>query len=111
MRIRASTGVQYGANPDTPWLEIGSTGDSGYLRVGATTIDTTGVLGVWNDSAGNTHYTAFPGWATIPTNYNLALSRHWHLTFAWLFVAGVAALSALEHRQRPSLARSASPAR
>lgn len=26
----------------------------------------------------------FPGWSTIPTAYNLALSRHWHLAFAWV---------------------------
>jgi thiosulfate reductase cytochrome b subunit len=30
----------------------------------------------------------FPGWATIPTNYNLALARHWHLFFAWVFAFG-----------------------
>ena len=81
---------EYGANPDTPWLEIGSMGEKGYLRVGGLMIDTTGVLGVWSDGAGNTRYTAFPGWATIPSNYNLAQSRHWHLTFAWLFFAGIA---------------------
>ena len=27
----------------------------------------------------------FPGWMTIPTNYSLALGRHWHLAFAWIF--------------------------
>lgn len=26
----------------------------------------------------------FPGWATIPSTYNLALARHWHLFFAWI---------------------------
>ena len=36
-------------------------------------------------------YTAFPGWLTIPSTYDLALSRHWHLTFAWLFVAAIIA--------------------
>jgi thiosulfate reductase cytochrome b subunit len=30
----------------------------------------------------------FPGWLTIPTNYNLALARHWHLFFAWVFAFG-----------------------
>jgi thiosulfate reductase cytochrome b subunit len=81
---------EYGANPDTPWLEIGSMGQSGYLRVGGLMIDTTGVLGVWTDGSGNTQYTAFPGWATIPSTYDLAQSRHWHLSFAWLFFAGIA---------------------
>lgn len=33
----------------------------------------------------------FPGWATIPSTYNLALARHWHLFFAWIFAFGMAA--------------------
>ena len=28
----------------------------------------------------------FPGWATIPSTYNLAAARRWHLAFAWLLV-------------------------
>ncbi len=31
----------------------------------------------------------FPGWATIPSMYNLALARHWHLAFAWIFAFGL----------------------
>jgi Ni/Fe-hydrogenase b-type cytochrome subunit len=31
----------------------------------------------------------FPGWATIPTTYNLALARHWHLAFAWVLACGL----------------------
>jgi len=27
-----------------------------------------------------------PGWATIPSSYNLAAARRWHLAFAWLLV-------------------------
>ena len=34
---------------------------------------------------------AFPGWATIPSTYNLALGRRWHLTFAWVFALGFVA--------------------
>ena len=30
----------------------------------------------------------FPGWITIPSSYNLALARHWHLAFAWVFAFG-----------------------
>jgi len=30
-----------------------------------------------------------PGWATIPSTYDLAGARRWHLAFAWLFVAGI----------------------
>ena len=32
----------------------------------------------------------FPGWATIPSTYDLAGARRWHLAFAWLF--GVSAV-------------------
>lgn len=81
----------YGANPDTPWLVIGDDGGKGFLRLGDVTIPTTGVLGVWRNGAGELNDTAFPGWATIPSTYDLALSRHWHLTFAWLFATGLLA--------------------
>jgi thiosulfate reductase cytochrome b subunit len=30
----------------------------------------------------------FPGWATVPSTYNLALARHWHLFFAWVMAFG-----------------------
>jgi thiosulfate reductase cytochrome b subunit len=32
------------------------------------------------------HTRPFPGWATIPSTYNLAAARRWHLAFAWLLV-------------------------
>lgn len=80
---------QYGANPDTPWLEIGNIGHDGYLRIGALMVQTTDWLGVWKDGQGGTHYSAFPGWITLPGHYNLALARHWHLTFAWVFTGGI----------------------
>ena len=31
----------------------------------------------------------FPGWATIPQHYNLALARDWHITMAWPFGIGL----------------------
>jgi thiosulfate reductase cytochrome b subunit len=31
----------------------------------------------------------FPGWATIPQHYNLALARDWHNTAAWPFGVGL----------------------
>jgi thiosulfate reductase cytochrome b subunit len=82
---------QYGANPDHAWLQIGNLGEQGFLRVGDTTFHTTGLLGAWSGPDNTTEYTAFPGWLTIPSTYDLALSRHWHLTFAWLFVAAIIA--------------------
>lgn len=33
----------------------------------------------------------FPGWATIPSTYDLALGRHWHLAFAWVLAFGLLA--------------------
>src|SRR5438309_4173 len=30
-----------------------------------------------------------PGWATIPSTYNLAAARRWHLAFAWLLSTGL----------------------
>lgn len=82
---------QYGANPDPAWLEIGNRDGEGFLRIGDVTIETTGVLGLWKDENGRELRRAFPGWATIPSSYNLALSRRWHLTFAWVFAAGLVA--------------------
>jgi thiosulfate reductase cytochrome b subunit len=76
-----------GANSDPAWLEIGHEGGGGFLRIGDFRIETTGFLGVWRDADGRMQTRAFPGWATIPSKYNLALSRRWHLTFAWLFAA------------------------
>lgn len=35
------------------------------------------------------HVIRFPGWATIPQHYNLALARDWHITAAWPFGLGV----------------------
>ncbi len=50
---------EFGANPDRNWLTLG-----------------TGQLN------------AFPGWATIPSNYSLADARIWHLAFAWILLIG-----------------------
>lgn len=83
---------QYGANADPAWLQIGvSDAQEGYLRVGSASFVTDGVLGRWEDAAGQTRNRAFPYWATLPSGYNLALARRWHLTFAWLFAAGIVA--------------------
>lgn len=31
----------------------------------------------------------FPSWATIPSSYNLAAARRWHLAFAWVLSVGL----------------------
>ena len=81
---------EYGANADPAWLAIGSQGETGFLRIGDLTLETTGFLGTWRDDRGFMVRRAFPPWATIPSNHDLALSRRWHLTFAWLFAASIA---------------------
>ena len=83
-----------GANLDPAWFEIGHKGDRGFLRIGELTVETTGFLGVWRDADGQKQTRAFPGWATIPSKYSLALSRRWHLTFAWLFAVSTALYAA-----------------
>lgn len=80
---------RYGANPDYAWLEIGNLGEQGFLRVGDHTIRTTGFLGASGGPGEQAVDSAFPGWLTIPSTYDLAGARHWHLTFAWLFVAAI----------------------
>ncbi|WP_242098682.1 cytochrome b/b6 domain-containing protein [Sphingomonas sp. CROZ-RG-20F-R02-07] len=72
---------QYGANHERPWLEIGAREGSGFLRIGAANIPTTGVLGI---SGGEE--LAFPALVTIPSSYDLAAARQWHFAFAWLLV-------------------------
>src|SRR3954465_16071238 len=39
------------------------------------------------------HFTGrpIPGWATIPSTYNLAAARRWHLAFAWMLSVGLIA--------------------
>lgn len=32
----------------------------------------------------------FPGWATIPSSYDLGGARRWHLAFAWVFAVSTA---------------------
>lgn len=76
----------YGANADPAWLEIGSDASDGYLRIGALQVTTTGLLGRWTDGDGQVKRRALPGWATIPSRYDLAGARQWHFAFAWLLV-------------------------
>ena len=80
---------QYGANFDRAWLEINADSRGGYLKLGDRRFDTDGVLGRWKASDGSVRTNAFPGWATIPSGYNLALARRWHLTFALVLAFGL----------------------
>lgn len=82
---------QYGANADPAWLEIGTDAAGGYLNLGEARIGTTGLLGRWTDGGGQVQNRAFPGWATIPSTYDLAGARRWHLSFAWILSFGLLA--------------------
>lgn len=82
---------EYGNRDEPAWLAIGSQGQQGFLEISGQRIDTTGVLGRYQDSDGTTRSRAFPGWVTIPSDYNLADARHWHFFFAWIFAFGLMA--------------------
>lgn len=86
---------QYGANFDRAWFEIGSRGSEGFARFGSLQVKTTGLLGVWSDANGNLQHRAFPHWLTIPSTYNLAHARLWHLFFAWILALGLAVYLAI----------------
>lgn len=79
---------QYGANSDTgrQWLQIGSSGEKGFLRIGDLRIETTGVLGVSNSKAGAPQPIAYPHWATFPSYRDLGTARNFHFFFAWMLV-------------------------
>ena len=72
-----------------PWLSLSGrntpNGPVGITRFAGHDFDTTGVLGV-SKVDGVVTARGFPSWATIPGPQWLAMARHWHLFFAWLFV-------------------------
>jgi thiosulfate reductase cytochrome b subunit len=75
---------------DTPALAItsdqGRDGTNrGVVTIGSHTLDTTGVLGL-SEEGGTEVERAFPAWATLPANQDLATGRRWHFLFAWLLV-------------------------
>jgi thiosulfate reductase cytochrome b subunit len=76
-------------NYATPWFSLRAentpAGPVGKTQIGDADFTTTGVLGL---SKVNGQFSArgFPNWVTIPSGQWLAMARHWHLFFAWLFV-------------------------
>ncbi|MES2781208.1 MAG: cytochrome b/b6 domain-containing protein [Pseudomonadota bacterium] len=82
---------EFGSREDYAWLQIDDTRTTGFVRVGGARVETTGVLGLSLDANDNVRRVAFPGWATIPTGYDLAAARRWHFAFAWLFAIGLTA--------------------
>lgn len=73
-----------------PILELAAR-DTATGPIGVTTLfghefDTTGVLGLSRGPDGALDPRGFPSWMTIPGSQWLAMARHWHFFFAWLFV-------------------------
>ncbi|HEX3366125.1 cytochrome b/b6 domain-containing protein [Phenylobacterium sp.] len=72
-----------------PWVSIGAEMKGadmvGVTQIGSARFNTTGVLG-YSGKPGSREPVAFPSWATVPSERDLADSRHWHFFFAWLFV-------------------------
>ena len=81
----------FGSREDYAWLQIDDTRTTGFVRIGNASFETTGVLGLSLDAKDNVRRVAFPGWATIPTGYDLAAARRWHFAFAWIFALGLTA--------------------
>ena len=75
-----------------PFVSFSATeDDNGDPVSGVTTIfghsfDTTGFLGASRGSDGDLEERAFPSWATLPAEQDLAMGRRWHFFFAWLLV-------------------------
>ena len=72
-----------------PWVSFRGR-DTPNGPIGVTTIAgkefvTTGVLGL-SKVDGRPTARAFPSWSTIPSAQWLAMGRHWHFFFAWIFV-------------------------
>jgi len=64
-----------------------STGElSGKTLILGYQFDTTGVFGASIGPEGKLIKRGFPSWITIPGPKWLAMARHWHFFFAWLFV-------------------------
>jgi thiosulfate reductase cytochrome b subunit len=82
-------GKQSGFGFDNDILAIGAIEDEGgprgVIEVFGTRFDTTGVLGL-SESGGQLRGRAFPAWATIPSNQDLATGRVIHFFFAWILV-------------------------
>jgi len=60
-------------------------GPVGQTKIFGQVFDTTGVLGV-SGPAERPSFVGFPGWATIPSNRDLATGRVVHFFFAWILV-------------------------
>jgi thiosulfate reductase cytochrome b subunit len=81
------------SNPAKRVLVIGSAGDQqhpiGVTRIFGHSFTTTGLLGYTDDGDGAKTERAFPGWATLPGEQDLADGRRWHLFFGWFLTLAI----------------------
>jgi len=75
-------------------LAISADGTDPAHVAGVTTIfghafTTTGILGYTDDGQGGKTQRAFPGWATLPGEQDLADGRRWHLFFGWFLLLSI----------------------
>jgi thiosulfate reductase cytochrome b subunit len=86
-------GQQSGFGFENSILDIyatnGPSGPAGQTKLFGQIFDTTGVLGM-SGAADQPSFTAFPGWATIPSYRDLATGRVVHFFFAWILVGTLA---------------------
>jgi thiosulfate reductase cytochrome b subunit len=83
-----------GADTDRAAFEMGADDSgggppAGFARIGSSTFNTTGILGVSRNASGEVVRRGFPRWVTLPSWRDLALGRRWHFFFAWAFVANL----------------------
>jgi thiosulfate reductase cytochrome b subunit len=94
--FNAHPALYWGAQSDFdhPIFSIEATeGDPvrGITKIGQSSVDTTGWLGVSSSATGEDEQRGFPAWSTVPGSQNLASGRKWHFFFAWLLVINGAA--------------------
>ena len=76
-----------GADAEHALFEIGSDSSrdgplAGFTRIGSSAFETTGILGVSRNAAGDVVERGFPRWVTLPSWRDLAMGRRWHFFFA-----------------------------
>lgn len=82
------------SNPARRVLSIGARASDPQHPAGITQLfghsfTTTGVLGYTDDGEGSRTERAFPGWATLPGEQDLADGRRWHLFFGWCLIVAI----------------------
>jgi thiosulfate reductase cytochrome b subunit len=82
------------SDPAKRVLAISADGTDPAHVAGVTTIfghafTTTGILGYTDDGQGGKTQRAFPGWATLPGEQDLADGRRWHLFFGWFLLLSI----------------------